>query len=92
MERNHNLLANEDDPNRLWDNIDKIFLESTKVHSGLKKTSRHSKPYWSKELTKLSEELRLARKYFKQRNADASLRNLVIAKGNFEQLKHAEGK
>ena len=85
-------LINEEDPDKLWQEINNIFLESTKAHGALKRTSKHSKPYWSADLTKLSNELRLARKAYKQRNTDTSWENLRKAKENFELQKQAEGK
>ena len=83
---------NEENPDKLWEEINSIFLQSTKTHSALKKTTRYSKPYWTAELTKLSEELRSARKLYKKRNTDYSLENLTKAKENFERQKQIEGK
>ena len=85
-------LQNEDDPDLLWHDINNIFLESTKAHGALKRSSKHSKPFWSADLTKLSNELRLARKAYKQRNTDSSWEKLRKAKENFELQKQAEGK
>ena len=92
MEDNLVSFENEEDPDKLWKGINNIILESTKTHGGLKRTSRYSKPYWSKELTELSNKLRLARKAYKQRNTDSSSKKLAEAKENFEQRKQAEGK
>ena len=85
-------LENEENPEKLWNEVNKIFLQSTKAHGAIKKTTKYSKPYWTAELTKLSEELRTARKLFKKRNTDYSLENLMKAKENFEKQKQAEGK
>ena len=92
IEKKSGSFQNEDDPEILWAEINNIILDSTKTHGGLKRTSKHSKPYWSKELTDLSDKLRLARKAYKQRNTDSSYKNLVLAKENFEQRKQSEGK
>ena len=92
IEDNLTIFENEEDPDKLWKEINNIMLESTKTHGGLKRTSRFSKPYWSTELTELSRQLRLARKAYKRRNTDSSYNNLVEAKENFEQRKQTEGK
>ena len=92
IEKKCESFENEDDPEKLWEEINNIILDSTKTHGGLKRTSKHSKPYWSKELTDLSDILRLARKAYKQRNTDSSFKKLVEAKENFEQRKQSEGK
>ena len=92
IENNENYFEKEEDPQKLWDDINKIILNSTKTHGVLKTTTKHCKPYWSPELTKLSNELRAARKRYKQRNTDSSLKNLVDAKENFELRKQTEGK
>ena len=92
VENNQISFDGEENPDKLWNELNKIFLESTKSHGALKKTTKHSKPYWSKELSKLSNELRLARKSYKKRNTDTSLENLQKAKENFERQKHEEGK
>ena len=82
----------EENPDKLWHELNKIFQESTKAHGAIKKVTKHCKPYWSAELTKLSNELRLARKAYKKRNTDSSLENLQKAKENFEERKQTEGK
>ena len=83
---------NEGNPDKIWKEVNNIFLQSTKDHGALKKTTKYSKPYWTAELTKLSEELRVARKLFKSRNTDSSLEKLQTAKENFEKQKQIEGK
>ena len=61
----------EENPDKLWYELNKVFVESTKAHGAIKKTTKHCKPYWSAELTKLSNDLRLARKAYKKRNTDS---------------------
>ena len=90
--KNMDSFENEQNPDKLWNDMNNIFLDSTKNHGAIKRTSKHSKPYWSAQLSKLSDDLRTARKRYKQRNTDPNLENLVKAKENFEQQKQLEGK
>ena len=84
IDRNENTLSTESDPHKLWKYLDKILIKATEKHGELKRSSIHSKPFWTKHLTELSKNLRQARKSYKQRNTDQNLNNLNTAKDAFD--------
>ena len=80
----HNIFDTENDPDTLWSKLDEIITEATSIYCGTKKSSVHSKPYWTPNLTALSKDLRKARKAFIYRNTPNNLQNLTDAKNKFD--------
>ena len=79
-----NILMSEDDPYKLWNQLNKIFTEATNLHCGTKKSCSHSKPFWSQSLTLLSNQLKAARKSYVKRNTPRNLDNLNKAREAFD--------
>ena len=84
--QNNNLLNQTDEnPHELWNALDQFITEATGLYCGTKKSCRHSKPYWTEQLTVLSEKLRAARKSYIKRNTDTNLKRLKDAKNEFDE-------
>ena len=79
-----NILESEDDPYKLWNQLNGIFTEATNLHCGIKKSCSHSKPFWSQTLTLLSNQLKAARKSYVKRNTPRNLENLNKAREAFD--------
>ena len=69
-----------EDPEQLWKFIEKMINEVTSKNSKMKKSTTHSKPFWTKNLTRLCEEMRRTRKVFQKRNSDMNRLNMILAK------------
>ena len=67
--------------------IDNAIGAATKANRQTKKVCKHSKPYWSKELTTLSDKLRKALKAYSTLNTDNNLAVLQEAKHEFEEAR-----
>ena len=76
---------NETNPDILWTKFDQFITESTNLYCKTKKSSSHSKPYWTPALTILSKNLRKARKNYIYRNTDPNLQKLQEAKTLFDE-------
>ena len=76
-------LANVDDPNQLWLVAKDILLAAKDMAVPTKFVCQHSKPFWTKELTKLSAALREERKRYKNRSDFYNGERLRMAKENF---------
>ena len=61
---------NTEDPDKLWEIIEKSISKITSSNSKMKKLSRHSRPFWTPKLTQLCDEMRKARKAYQKRNTD----------------------
>lgn len=82
-------LATDDNIDELWKTIDAAIQTATDSNCQLKCISKHSKPYWTAELTKLSSELKVALKCYLTRNTDDSFSRYQTAKRNFEDARKA---
>ena len=67
--------------------FDNAISSATNANCQTKKVCKHSKPYWTKELTTLSEKLRKALKCYSTRNTDDNLLALQEAKSVFEDAR-----
>ena len=67
--------------------IDNAIGAATKANCQSKKVCKHSKPYWTKELTTLSDKLRKALKVHSTRNTDNNLSVLQDAKHELEEAR-----
>ena len=79
-----NEFENETNPEFLWLKLDEFISESTNLFCKTKKSSSHSKPYWTPALTVLSRNLRKARKNYIYRNTDFNLQKFQEAKTLFD--------
>lgn len=79
-----------EDPARLWKYIEESIQNITNKHGVFKKTTRHSKPYWSDRLTVLCNKMRSARKNYNKRNTDNNKQNMIKAKEEFDKERKAE--
>ena len=75
----------ETNPYKVWEQLDQIITEATDTYCQTKKCSKHSKPYWTANLTILSKNLRRARKYYLKRNTDPNLQKFQEAKNIFDE-------
>ena len=67
--------------------IENAINVSTKDNCPVKCVSKHSKPYWTPELTTLSEKLRSDLKCYLTRNTDTALSALPSSKSTFEEAR-----
>ena len=78
-------MADEEDPYALWNGLNNFIEEATRKYGTTKKCCKHSKPFWTKNLTLLSNNLRAARKSYIKRNTNVNLAKLNEAKAAFEE-------
>ena len=83
-------IANYEDPAELWRYIDRVINKITLKHCQIKKSTRHSKPYWTEELTSLCDKMREARKAYKSRNTDDRMEEMIKTKDEFDTARKAE--
>ena len=62
IEENRILLDSDENPYSLWNRLNDIITQATDTHGQTKKCCKYSKPYWTNDLTLLSQKLREARK------------------------------
>lgn len=79
--------ATDDGMETLWRMIDDSIQSATKDNCGTKCVSKHSKPYWTKELTVLSKELRITLRAYLTRNTDSNFEAYEQAKSKFEEAR-----
>ena len=90
MEEDKEYLNSFDDPGELWNYLDETINHITIKHSKMKKSTKHSKPYWTKNLTRLCEEMRRTRRVYQKRNTDPNKLNMILAKENFDEERKNE--
>ena len=73
-----------DNPYTIWNVLNGVITKATNQHGTFKKSCHHSKPYWTSTLTRLSKNLREARKKFIKRNTDDNYEALQNAKEAFD--------
>ena len=84
VENDRAAIENLNDPDKLWKYIDDTIQKVTLNHCSKKKSTIHSKPYWTPTLTELSIKLRDATSAYKQRNTDPNQEKMEEAKLNFD--------
>ena len=67
-----------------WAFMEGLIDHATKAHAKLKRSSQHSKPYWTQQLTKLLNKMRAARKRYNKRNTDPNKEDWLNAKAEFD--------
>ena len=78
------ILDQENNPCELWNSLDEFITEATESYCPTKNSCRHSKPYWTKKLTELSEKLKIARKNYIKRGTTDNYELLNNAKTEFD--------
>ena len=64
--------------------MDELINKSSNKHGKLKKSTRYSKPYWTKKLTELLNTMRDSRRTYNRRNTDPNKEAMSIAKDQFD--------
>ena len=75
----------DENPYAIWNCLNQVITEATDTYCTTKRSSIHSKPYWTENLTILSKNLRKARKNFIKRNTQTNLNKLNEAKSIFDE-------
>ena len=78
-------LIKEENAYILWNSLNEIITQATDTYCVTKKSSIHSKPFWTETLTILSKNLRTARKNFIMRNTESNLTTFKEAKSIFDE-------
>ena len=82
-----NKVNDTDNPHVLWSEIDQRIKEVTMDHCEMKIICKHSKPFWTKTLTVLSNRLKETRKAYRMRNTDHNKNEMISAKEEFENAR-----
>ena len=77
-------MSKESNPFTLWNRLNSIITKATNDHGKMKKSSLHSKPYWTESLTIVLRKLQLARKCYIKRNTPTNLQKLDEARDEFD--------
>ena len=76
----------------LSEQFEDIILRVSDQMGEKKKSTIHSKPFWTPKLSHLSQVLRTARERYQERNTDDNLYKLNIARDEFDESRKAECK
>ena len=87
---NMDLINKEDDPNKLWRLLEQTISKITKSNAKMKKVCKHSKPFWTRKLTQLCDEMRAARKAYQIRNTDERKERMILTKEIFDEARKKE--
>ena len=90
LEADNAVIESYDEPVELWKYVEKTIKEVTTKHGQMKKSTVHSKPYWTNNLTLLCENMREARKAYNKRNTDTNEQNMIRTKEEFDAARKAE--
>ena len=88
--RYNNILNQSQDPNEYWDALKKCFEEVTNRNATKKKICKHSKPYWTSELSLLAKKYHAALRCWNKRNTDINKYKLETAKDTFDNARKEE--
>lgn len=75
---------NTDDPQELWENLESVITDANHKYGKMKKSTRHSKPYWTEKLSFLVNKMRDARKAYTNRNTDRNKEVMIESKEIFD--------
>jgi len=70
--------------------FESTLLEVSERQGETKRSTKHSKPYWTDTLSQLSTSLRNARKRYQERNTDCNLKNYKDARELFDSTRKEE--
>ena len=82
------ILSQMTDPYPLWQYVIQCIDKVSKDNAPKKNVCRHSKPYWTTELTVLAKRYRSAQKRWNTRNTDINKVQLEQAKEEFDTARH----
>ena len=77
-------------PSSLSDQLESVIKEVSDKIGQKKKATVHSKPFWTPELARLSQELITARERYQERNTGDNRLNLDKARYDFDETRKAE--
>ena len=77
-------ISRTEDPEKLWEIAEKAIEETNSKHAKMKRSSRHSRPYWNDELTALCKKMKETRKFYMYRNTDRNKNQMIQAKEDFD--------
>ena len=84
VESDEAIIESYEEPAELWKYLEKSINDVTSKHGQMKKSTKHSKPYWTQNLTLLCEKMRAARKAYNKRNTDSNKQNMITTKEEFD--------
>ena len=79
-----NQFPQKNDPRQIWNFLEEVINSTSKTHGKTKKTTRHSKPYWTDKLTIALDKMKAARKRYNKRNTDPNKAAYIEAKEEFD--------
>ena len=77
-------VTNLQNPKDIWSFLEAAIHNATSKHGNTKRTTRHSKPYWTDKLTELCNNARKARRIYYIRNTDSNLDDMNASKELFD--------
>ena len=81
-----------DEPTKIWIAMQVALDETLNSHGVKKLITSHSKPFWTRELSEMSKELRDAKKGWYCRNTDFNLERMTAARKIFDDTRMKECK
>ena len=87
---NFNSVMTQEDPQELWNILEKAINHASVSNAKMKKVCSHSKPFWTPKLTQLCNEMRAARKAYQKRNTDDRKDKMVETKERFDEARIEE--
>ena len=82
---NSPVFSTGDDPYTIWNSLNEILTQATDKFCPSKKSSVHSRPYWTATLTILADKLKVARKNYIKRNSHYNHQKYDEAKELFDE-------
>ena len=76
---------NSEDPYVLWELFENKIENANNKYCKYKKVTRHSKPYWTPQLTILCNKMRKARRMYNTRNTDSRKQEMIDSKKLFDE-------
>ena len=73
-----------DNPTLIWNLLEELIKDSSNKHGKRKKSTKHSKPYWTEKLTELLNDMKTSRITYNRRNTDHSKEIMLHAKELFD--------
>ena len=77
-------VTNLQNPQDIWSFLETAISNATSKHGKTKRTTRHSKPYWTDKLTELCNRMRTARRVYNKRNTDSNKEEMNATKELFD--------
>ena len=77
-------ITQAESPELIWNYMEELINKSNSKHGKIKKSTIHSKPYWTPKLTELLKTMRTTRRTYNKRNTDNNKHAMSIAKEQFD--------